>query len=987
MPVFDECCVLIPVSTLEDFPSDLSDYDARSLLAAWTVLWNPHLLAQTEQIPTWYRADSPPEPVGKRLFTVPNPSLTVLPDGYRIRAEQSEDACWVTGDSREAMLAKLDLPSCPALTDGSRTVTEQDFYAAAYASLQVQVMTRRLRYTSNLDEIHLQNRLISAAKSFIEGKTDDCISALHDVFDCLAEERDHYFSSDPHLIDLVLTSESTIEGLLQIASEIAADTTSVDHEPADASDQSDVLPAPINILVDGKLCQTLARTSDSRTEKLKELLKAGTIGWAGGGPASDVCLDAMTLRQAESMFVDSYDTIKQALGIAPPVYGRFAGTTPADLTATLARIGYCGMIPIDFAGGRGFGDEAKVIMQSAAGDLEALTAKPIDADSDAAFLNLGAKLGEAIDSGEIATALLAHWPGKTCDSFADLQRVASWSLSLGKFWKLDAYFKEGEHPYHNGNLTAASPDAADWLKTLADSGTGQAIEEAAQKFRQQLTSEKNSLLAGMTQLTSGKVEMDEGNPTNPGEALASAMGFSSENGQQDKNVLVLNPHSNGLRTTISTSGKPASTAKHIFASTQENDKSETTVDVPGCGFVLLRSGDNANQNTGGFAARLRKTLMGNKKSIAEDQSLTNEFMEVAISATTGGVAGVYSGGARGNRFSMRLVRCSPIASDSKKSIPGDETQMRCTSQRIISSNAASGTIETRGELFDTGSEAVLANFVLRYSLSRGSRSLQVSGDIEILREVNGDPWENYYALRVAVADESCICRALLRDKVHRPGSRRVVSPLGVLLDESERQTLICSHGSAFHRRVGNRFVDTLIAIPKDTNANIHVNYGMDFPNPVNAARELLCGPEQITVADSENAPETGWLMHLSPRDLLVSELKMARCNDGRLMALVKLIQTRAQQCKAKVRFLRDVECAYIVTGAEDSRLQEIIATQRQAQTQEESSKDADKVNERQADESAEASGLHALDCQGDLVSLTMQGHASIQLAVVFTADD
>ena len=61
MPVFDECCVLIPVSTLEDFPSDLSDYDARSLLAAWTVLWNPHLLAQTEQIPTWYRADSPPE--------------------------------------------------------------------------------------------------------------------------------------------------------------------------------------------------------------------------------------------------------------------------------------------------------------------------------------------------------------------------------------------------------------------------------------------------------------------------------------------------------------------------------------------------------------------------------------------------------------------------------------------------------------------------------------------------------------------------------------------------------------------------------------------------------------------------------------------------------------------------------------------------------------------------------------------------------------
>ena len=177
MPVFDECCVLIPVSTLEDFPSDLSDYDARSLLAAWTILWHPRLLAQTEQLPAWYRADSPPEPLGQRLFTVPNPSLSILPDGYQIRAEQAEKACWVTGDSREEMLGKLNLAPCPPLTDGSRTVTQQDFFAAAYASLQVQVMTRRLRYTSNLDEIHLQNRLVAAAKSFIDGKADDCIAA------------------------------------------------------------------------------------------------------------------------------------------------------------------------------------------------------------------------------------------------------------------------------------------------------------------------------------------------------------------------------------------------------------------------------------------------------------------------------------------------------------------------------------------------------------------------------------------------------------------------------------------------------------------------------------------------------------------------------------------------------------------------------------------------------------------------------------------
>ena len=62
MAPFDECSVLIPSATLEDFPMGGPDSDARSLLAGWTVLWHPLLLAQTEQMPTWYRADSPPTP-------------------------------------------------------------------------------------------------------------------------------------------------------------------------------------------------------------------------------------------------------------------------------------------------------------------------------------------------------------------------------------------------------------------------------------------------------------------------------------------------------------------------------------------------------------------------------------------------------------------------------------------------------------------------------------------------------------------------------------------------------------------------------------------------------------------------------------------------------------------------------------------------------------------------------------------------------------
>ena len=69
-------------------------------------------------------------------------------------------------------------------------------------------------------------------------------------------------------------------------------------------------------------------------------------------------------------------------------------------------------MPIDFEGGTGFGDEAKVILQAAGVQLEALTAKPIDASDDSSFLTLGTRLGESIDRGEISTGYLLIGPAK-----------------------------------------------------------------------------------------------------------------------------------------------------------------------------------------------------------------------------------------------------------------------------------------------------------------------------------------------------------------------------------------------------------------------------------------------------------------------------------------------------------------------------------------------------------------------------------------------
>ena len=300
--------------------------------------------------------------------------------------------------------------------------------------------------------------------------------------------------------------------------------------------------------------------------------------------------------------------------------------------------------------------------------------------------------------------------------------------------------------------------------------------------------------------------------------------------------------------------------------------------------------------------------------IADEGKLQNEFMEVTISPDSGGISGVYSGQTRGNRLSMRLTRSG--LGDSGGEV---ETAMRCKTLRVISSTPAVGCIEAEGELTSAQGKS-LADFTLCYTLARGSRVIQVEGSISPIDQLNGDAWHDYIACRVAVATEAAIHRALLRDKAHRSRSRRIVAPLGVVIDEAERQTLIASGGLAFHRRVGDRFLDTLVATHGETNPRFTLWYGFDVPTPVSTARALIAPPAHVPISAAGDTAEIGWIVHVAPKELLISRLKVDRRQDGQLAAILRVTQTRSQACKASIRFCRDVRGALELDGPSDDPL-------------------------------------------------------------------
>ena len=176
---FDEVIVLLPCQSLEEFPSHLTGADAEGLLAAWSAIWHPALVAATGKLPAWRRADSAIEVTGK-LIVVPAVAERVMAEGIAARAE-TDDGRLLRGMQRRpdivaALLAALGEvghgePAAQQLVahaqiDGNLVA---DFLALGTCHLYGELLARRMRYGSTVDESRLQSHTVAAANAAVAG--------------------------------------------------------------------------------------------------------------------------------------------------------------------------------------------------------------------------------------------------------------------------------------------------------------------------------------------------------------------------------------------------------------------------------------------------------------------------------------------------------------------------------------------------------------------------------------------------------------------------------------------------------------------------------------------------------------------------------------------------------------------------------------------------------------------------------------------------
>ncbi len=856
---------LIDCHSIEDLPVHLQGADAQSLLTGLVAGWHPVLIDVCQQLPDWRRVDSPPDACHELALLVPRSSRSRVPTGLAERVQQQGGFLLDEIEDRGQVAAQLchhwgiEIPAFPQ--QGSTDA--EDFFALGYAFWQVRLMTRHLRYASNLDETYFSELVAGAAKNWMQNDAAGTNDRLQAAFDLLAQERSRYFPIDPQWIDLVLLAETTLGASLH-------DELAAGHRQG--------------ILLSGDQLQILARAHPQNVELLRQRIADGTLELVGGCQLEHpwCCLDSESVHR---QFRHGLRTYRTYLGSIPATFSRrTAGWTSAG-AQYLQGWGFRCAVHAPFDGGelpRSLHSPAE--WSSAEGTcIPAWMGIPIDAASPDSFLRLGIAIGESLDSAHTSGTLFAHWPRHVCEWFEDLRRIARYGSVLGEFTQIQEYCQQGAFSGHRAQFepqdyrtdflqrwqvqrlsdplsrwvdfarVQGASRECEWLALLNlltgnlgvrppsnSATTGAAVDDRGGSSPQGLPPVAAACRGGDLDGSQLLANVDAAvlGTDSPSELMAAAAEFFADRAaamatrfvdglpvvpsMSEPAVLVLNPLPFPRRVVcdlpanvIPAQRSPVAIAVH----SGDGERGSVVVDVPPVGFAVVRSDSTA----------LRKKRR-HTPQIVEGLTLRNEFFELAVDERSGGVRGLNLFERRGNLLSqqlgIRLAVPRPATSSG-----GDTLYALTTADHIdiVRNDAVVGQLETRGEM-RSGDER-LATFTQRIAVARGRRTIELEFEFDLLRPLGNDPWRQYVCSRFAWAEENAKLSGGVVDQRADMRQPRFESPRYVEIESSTARVAILCGGLPCHRHHDFRQLDTLFAVAGETRRRFRLGIavGTDFP--------------------------------------------------------------------------------------------------------------------------------------------------------------
>ncbi|HWB09414.1 MAG TPA: hypothetical protein VG826_09330 [Pirellulales bacterium] len=857
---YAELAILLPCHSLEDFPVYQEGPEAEGLLAAWSALWHPALLASAQRLPTWYRADSPPDEVTERLFVIPSSSEPLLVAGWTSRAHDERSCVVRKTRSRDDILAAAlaGLPEAPRV----EPELAADFLALGVCYLLVELLTRQMRYMSNIDEIHLRNQAVAAATAACEGRAVEAREKLRNCFEVLAEARERFYPVEAYLIDLVLVAPTTLG-------------TSLRAELLDR--------VPKNLLIPAELVERLSQQQPEILSTMRQALDDKNVSLVGGEYIEDELplLPVESIRRALERGLAVYQRV---VGHRPVVFGRRRFGLSPLLPGLLSSAGFGGALHFTLDEGHfPQAGQCKTRWEDLdSGSIDALSRLPLDASKAESVLSYSRKMGETMDRDHVATLVFAHWPGQTSPFFQDLRRMAAYAPALGKFVTLDVFFQNTDRP---GELTKFRADQyrAPYLRQAIIREEPNPLSRVTDRHIRRARRESAQAMAALADMLAGKPaaprieladvasELPQTVVEEAAAALAEKLGATplgsagAVEPPPAQGHLVLNALPFARREVLSLPGGnrvPASGGA-VVAAQSDGDTTHVAIDVPPMGFAWIPAG-----------VALPPAEKRRSKSADKELAINNEHVQIVVSRETGGIRSVYDASQRGNLLSQQLAFRLPPP----KPKPGDVwrdpdadagySKMVAQEVEITASGPAYSEVTSRGELVDPEGKRI-AGFVQRVGLGRGSRVALLDIELEIDLPPRADPWNSYYACRFAWGDESAELYRSVGLTLQVTDARNLEAPYFVEIRAAKARATILSGGWPYHRRIGTRMLDTLLVARGETRRRFRLGVGASLSHPAEHALTLLDKPTVVACSAPPKAP-SGWLFHLDARNVVAT---------------------------------------------------------------------------------------------------------------------
>ncbi len=910
--IWHDLVILLPCQSLEDLRLTRNAAESDELLAAWSGLYHPAVLARCGTIPRWTRATDPPQGEAGRLIVVPRCCEPLLPPDWLFTAE-TQSATIVRDFADRPGLLRTVLAQMDELPPELDPELTADHLALGFCRYQVEILTRQLRYMSNLDEPRFRTETLAAAQAAVEGKADEARRRLQSAFDLLAQAREYFYPVEGYLLDLTLAADSLLGEPLR--SELAA-------------------PGPTNLLVTARLAERMAADEPSTLQLLRAGLDANTTTLVGG-EYDEIELPLLGVEAILAHLQRALEEYQRHLGARPTLFGRRRFGLSPVLPQILRGLGFEGALHFTLDDGRfPTPNQSKIRWEGAGGaTIESLARVPMDASRPESFLKLAEQLGRTLDLDQAATGVLAHWPGHTSPWYGDLKRATRYGKVLGRFLGMAEYFRSTQYvgqavgypadqyrsPYLEQAVAESQPDPISrWMRYHRRRAVAETLSGLA--FLADLLGPSATEGPPPAELTA---EVDATLTAPPAESLDDRLSdavrqtterFAAQlprsTGPAQEQLLVANPTSFPRQAWVDVSGlaNPPTVEGAVKFAEKTEASALAAVDVPAMGFAWVVAGPPKPAEPA--PPRGKKTAQ--PPPLAEENTLRNEFCEVRISPITGGIQGIYGVPQRGNRLGQQLaLRSAERRAAGDGGEPDDEDHysvMAADEVRITAANQALGRIVARGRLVDRR-DGRIAGFEQTVTLRRGSRIVEIDIALDPGRLPEAKPWSSHYAARFAWSDETAELHRGVNMLSEPTNAPRLESPYFIEVRSGRARTTILTAGLPYHRRRGERKLDSLLIVAGETARRFRLGVGIDLAYPVAAAVDFLAPQPVLATHGKPPAALSGWLMHVDSKNVVATHWAPL-VTEGRLTGFrTRLLETEGRSCRTRVRSFRGLAAA------------------------------------------------------------------------------